>query len=519
MKLWILGAALAGEAHEPAPACAEALTEAMYQEAYTEEAEAAVRAAHSEAADLYDQAIAACPLTPRLEEVRAYQADALHHAGRLREALALTEDLLQSAHGERWELALYRRFYLRYLILEEEYGGSHEPAPGAPVERIVQLPEGQREWLALSEDHLAFIEAADAVREYDFRSPVIAEVRDANLDALHYLPGELLFYHHRYEEARPRLEALIEAHPESADAYRAASLIVNTYVADGDLDAVVRESARLRDVGPEPVFMQGVYVDDLESWQEAASFKQALRVAQDGDHLGAAEGFLAWAEAYPHSDHRPLALYNAGNSYLHAGKETLAMEAFARYVADYPKGNLAPMIYWRLAVFQREQGDREQAIDYWTELFRLFPEDPNAPGAVYYAGLLHAELGEAEQAATHYEYVYHRWPELPDAEATRWMAGPFWRAVGEDEARSFYLRYLRDVGEDELDHALQAHYWLAQLGPEAALHEARVQEIWSLAQETGVPLSETAQQMAAGAPPRRLPEELPREIRRALEGR
>ena len=65
-----------------------------------------------------------------------------------------------------------------------------------------------------------------------------------NRHALMYIPAQILHYHNRYDESRPRLEAVIDQYPRKDEASFAASLLVNSYKDEGDLAQVRKYTNR-----------------------------------------------------------------------------------------------------------------------------------------------------------------------------------------------------------------------------------------------------------------------------------
>lgn len=439
----------------------------------------ASRALFSEAADRYAEYLEQFPFADAYFEASWYHADALFNAGRYREAIAQDEQLLKVGGHDYVEVALYQRFYARYLIIQDEYGGPETVPSDAVVESTVPMADGgERQLLALSPDHVAFIEAADAVRSRPFENPDVAKVRDDNLSALHYVPAQILFYHNRYEEARPRLEALISQMPQTDDALRAAALIVNSYVADNDLEKVVEVSNkyRLMQLGANPAEAANKNAE-FTNLEEAGKFKLALRKKEGGDYIGAAEDFLTFIKEFPKSDKVPLALYNAANTYEDAGKAERANELYEQYINDYPKGEFAKGLFWRIATNYGAILEMDKAIEYYERLASLYPDDQNAPAAIFNAGFLKVGQGDNRGAATNFEYYVKKWPNQPDAEQVYWLAGEQWKLVGDREALGFYTRYLRQFPDQNVDHVIEAKHWIATYY-ESEGNRSRTESAW-----------------------------------------
>ena len=80
----------------------------------------------------------------------------------------------------------------------------------------VELPSGQKRAIyALSEEHQLFVAAADVLQTASFKDEDWAKVLRENKAAFYYIPAQIYYEHGDYEEARRRLEQVIELYPNT----------------------------------------------------------------------------------------------------------------------------------------------------------------------------------------------------------------------------------------------------------------------------------------------------------------
>jgi TolA-binding protein len=97
---------------------------------------------------------------------------------------------------------------------------------------------------------------------------------------------------------------------------------------------------------------------------ESEDFRFAQRLRRDKMYVSAAEEFLRFAERYPASALRPSALFEAGESWMQAGRAAEALDTFERMLADYPaEQNACTARYYRGTIFKALKRYREAAAE------------------------------------------------------------------------------------------------------------------------------------------------------------
>jgi cellulose synthase operon protein C len=416
------------------------------------------------AADKYREYLSRFPFADDYYEIQWYLADTLYNAQRYEEAQREYERLIASEghpykEGSQWMLVQVWR-----QVVVDTYGGYEDRPNGAVLEKKVPTKDGgERDVYLLTPEHEAMVEAMDLIKGRQFEDPGFAPALDESRAQLYYIPALILVNFGRYEEARPRLEEVIERFPNKDEGAWAANELIATYQADGDYAKIRELTSRFRrmqlgesaDVSDDS---QVIY----ETLEEQSAFKLALTLVETGDREGAAKAFVEFMAEFPDSDSRNLALYNAANSYDIVGQKAKALTLFEQYLAEYPQDERSKGLYYRIADNYSQVLDLETAIKYYEDLARYFPDYVDAPDAMFTASFLRSGIGDYEGSAKGYEKYVSKYPDRDDVEYVYWMATKQWKEVGPAQAESSYKKYLSKFGGINPDHTLEAMYYLAE---------------------------------------------------------
>jgi TolA-binding protein len=427
---------------------------------------------YAAAAQKFGQYLDTFPIADDYYEHEWYLAAALYQADDFAGADAEYQKLVKSAsqHGYG-DGALYQGLQTRRHMLETKYGPPEQLPPSAPVERSYTTPDGvDIEVHALSEDHAAFLESVDAVLDHTFTPSdaegalpyegLIAAV-DTNRPAFMYIASQILTAHHHYDEALPRLKALVDQYPMRNEASAAAGDVLDIYSALGDLDELRNHAKRYR------MLQLGETDDRTEAFanlEEGAAFKQAQGLIAAGEFADGASAYLQFYRDYSKSDYAADALINAANNYQRAGKAEEAIELFEEFVGTYPSEPRAEGLYFRIAANYESIFELESAIRYYDELVTRFPDsEENASAALYNAAFLRTGLGDHLAAGAAYERYGIDYAARADAEDVYFKAAEQYELAGDAQAEAFYKRYLaRYGGAGKPDFVLQAKHQLGE---------------------------------------------------------
>ncbi len=444
------------------------------------------RSQFSRAADMYAQYLNKFPFAKDYYEIQWYFADTLLKSGRVEEASAEYSQLLKGTGHPYRDGSMWNLMQVRRQALVDRYGRVEQLPPEAVEEKRVSLPSGgERVVYKLSEAHQAFIESADMLTDAEFSNEEFSKSLDGSRAALLYLPGQILYYHGYLEQARERLQMVIERHPTKDEAAFAASLIVDSFTDEEDLAKVrmwAGKFAQMRLGSSDEAIAKNL---DFSNLEEGAAFKMAAQYITDGNRVAAADAFMKFMNDFPRSEHIKKAHYNAANSFEILGQVERANELFRDYVdriesGAYEADEQAWPIYERIAHNYASALELNEAVRYFELLYRRSQqaEKPyeNDHAALYNAGFLRVGLGDHAGAASNLERYATENPDQADSESVMFSAGDQWELVGVTAAREFYQRYLDVYGDAQPDHAIEALYRMAKIDEQQG--EPQVEQSW-----------------------------------------
>ena len=415
----------------------------------------------------YQEYLDKFPISDDYYEQQWTMADSLKKAGDLDAANAEYESLVRSARYHPYgDGALYS---LMDVALRRLSGPPGEPPTDGVVERSYDGADGKKvDVYTLSADRVAFMEAADAVLDHEFGPPGNDQLPDfqgimqEKGASILYITGQIPYYHNRYDEARPRLERVVEEYRTSIEASYAAGLLVDSYLAEGDYEKVRYYTKTFSQNPPGPP--TEIDPERFKGTLEGTTFKLALDQAQGGDFLGGADAFVAFRDEFPDSEQFSSdALYNAAYYSQQGGKAGRSSELYEQFVRDYPNDERSKDLFFRIAGNYEQVFELDKAVDNYQAVLR-HPDatEKEKADAQFNSSFLLIGLKRHQEAAEGFEAYEARY-DAEDEEDVYWLAGEQWEEVSATRAITFYEDYLRKFPDDNPDHVIEAHYRLANL--------------------------------------------------------
>ncbi len=445
--------------------------------------ESGLPADYALAAAKYTEYLDKFPISDDYYKQQWYLADSLKLAGMYDESLLELESLMRSHKAHEYgDAALYSAMDVRLQTMTALGHPPDQPPVDSPVERTETLPDGRTLTVyALTTDRVAFVTAADAVTTHTFgpsTDPELPDYRQAveeRRPAIQYVVGQMLFYHNRFDEARPRFEALIAAYPRAIESNYAAGLLVDSYLAEGDLAQVRAYTKRFTLNPPGPP--QTVDAERFKGTLEGSTFKLALDEAEapGTDPLSAAAAFLAFRQEFPSSEFSADALYNAAYYPQQAGKVEQANALYEQFVAENPQDERSKGLYFRIAANYEAAFELSHAVTYYDKVLSHPSATPvEKADAQYNKSFLLIGLGRHKEAAQGFEAYESKYLEQEDREQIMWLAGEEWEEVSRADAIEFYNRYKKKYPDANPDHYLEAEARILELMKEQGADPSRL---------------------------------------------
>lgn len=405
---------------------------------------------YEQAANGYREYLKRFPHDRNAYELNWYFADTLYNSLQFREASTEFARVRDSTAGTKYraEAAINVYYGLLKLIEDEEQSGRMaKPAPVNKAEALppaVEIPPLKQELL----------EACDLFVE---RAPA-----DERVPAVKATAAEILYTYGHFEEARPRLDEVLEKYPDKDVAKVAASYIMQYLLTKKDWEGVERfaQYVQSRNVGD-----QGEY----RTLELGALFQKAKMFMDQGESLlgqgknkqgnkrleQAAGEYVRLVEQNKEHEFADKALFNAALAYEKAGRFDSALKLYERVYSEYDKSELAPTALWLVADNAYKSYDFSKAIETFQKLVKTYPDSPKRADSQFNAALTLENLQRYGDAAVEYEKYSKLFPKREDAAAVFFKAATVQEKRGDKRAyvatlNRFIKKYKKDPAQTDL---------------------------------------------------------------------
>ena len=428
---------------------------------------------YARAAEEYKRYIDKFPLSDDYYEQVWYMADTLFKAKDFPAAELEYENLIRASKYHKFgDGSIYMLSRVRHQLFIDQIGPPDKPDASAGIERTYTTPDGvEIQVHELRGAHTKFIEAADQVLVHEFgpRQPNLPDFQgeaDKQAAAFQYIPAQIMFYANRFDESRPRLQKIMDEMPQTREAALAARLLVDSYLAEGDLQNVARYTRLFKDkrFGVDDLALADESAAIFRNTLERSAYQLATGLAKQGDFEGAALAYVAFFDEFDDSVHVADAMISAAINFERMGQAGRANEIFEDFVDRFPAHEDSQGLYSRIASNYEATFELDKAIDYYDRLVANFPNSEYAPDALYMRSFLNVGLGEHEVAARGFEKYAKNYRETKtDHEIVFFAAGREWERVGDKQALDFYRRYLKTYDIENANNAVEAKYKIYRL--------------------------------------------------------
>ncbi len=392
-----------------------------------------------------------------------YLADTLYNSLQFREAANEYAKIRDTNQGTKYraEAAATVYFALVKLVELEEQSGRLPPKKPALGKDVETLPPKE-------EIPPLKMELIDACDKFVERVPA-----DERIPSVKATAAEVLYTYGHFDEARPRLEDVIEKYPQAPAAQIAAGYIMQYLLTKKDWVEVEKfaQYVQQRQVGDK---------DEYRTLELGALFQKAKLYMDEGEALvgqgklaegskrldEAAAEYVRLVEQNKDHEFADKALFNAAVAYVKSNRFESALKLYERVYNEYPNSELAANALWRVADNAYKSYDFQKAIDSYFLLIKKYPKSENRADAQYNAANLLENLQQYDRAAKEYENYARMFPDREDAAAV------FYRAVSAHEKRgdngamtAAINRFLAKYGKDQkqTDNVVDSYMRLGDL--------------------------------------------------------
>jgi cellulose synthase operon protein C len=203
--------------------------------------------------------------------------------------------------------------------------------------------------------------------------------------AIAYRAAEVYYRHDQFPEARRRFETIVQTYPQSEVAKYASNLIIESYLAVEDWEAVEEVSNRLMAAASsgDEATQRDEFVAQLQVFKVGAQFKQAEKFDAQGDYEKAATTYVRLVDENPSHEFADKALFNAAIAYEKVKRFDSASQVYRRIYDSYPKSDLAPRALFREGINAEKGFDFDTAVGAYGKLIDRYPDSENRADAMY----------------------------------------------------------------------------------------------------------------------------------------
>ncbi len=400
------------------------------------------------AARAYQQYLTRFPKSSNAYDFEFYLAECLFYSDQFAAAAVQYESVRDSTLNNKHLEAAALSAVITYekLIDQKVEAGSIPEYPlQTAAERAAKpvapkdLVEIRGQLVAASDRYLTLIPDGS-------RSPAIA-----------YRAAEVYYRHDRFPEARRRFESIVSNYPDNEVARYASNLIIESYLAVEDWEAVEKVSNRLMAVAEASEtddVQRRDFVEQLSVFKVGAQFKQAEKYDSAGEYEKAAETYVRLVDENPQHEFADKALFNAAIAFEKVKRYDSASQVYARIYDDYPKSELAPRALFRVGINAEQGFDFATAISAYGRLAERYPNSENRADAMYNQAVVLENMQRYDEAAAAYKQYATIFSKRDDAGEVYFRSALVYEKM-EDYPRmiatleSFVATYRRDPKQRE----------------------------------------------------------------------
>ncbi|MEM1024076.1 MAG: tetratricopeptide repeat protein [Myxococcota bacterium] len=359
---------------------------------------------YGQAADAYQSYLERFPKSSNAYDFEFYLAECLFYSGDYGDAANQYGDVRDSTINNKHLEAAALSAVIAYekLIETESKGGGLQSLPLLTADQRKgqevapkEIAPVRRELVSASDRYLTLIPEGE-------RAPAIA-----------YRAAEVYYRHDQFPEARRRFESIVETYPQSEVAKYASNLIIESYLAVEDWEAVEEVSNRLMAAAgsSEETTQRDEFVAQLQVFKVGAQFKQAEKFDAQGDFEKAASTYVRLVDENPSHEFADKALFNAAIAFEKVKRFDSASQVYRRIYDNYPKSDLAPRALFREGINAEKGFDFDSAVGAYGKLIARYPDSENLADAMYNLAVVlenTQDYGRAADAYADYAQAFAR---------------------------------------------------------------------------------------------------------------
>lgn len=322
-----------------------------------------------------------------------------------------------------------------------------------------------------------------------------------------YKAAEIPLRYLHWDDARPRMEAIVGKYCKDDIGANAGNAILVTYTIEKNLDKIEEWANKLKAANCGTTATAQKNAAELGKLSLGVKFQKADQLFADKKYEEAARMYVQIIDADPHSEDADKALNNAAVAYENVKRYAAATKLYERIVTDYPNSKFVDDALFRTAVSYQKAFEFDRAEASYLRLAddKRFAASPHRSDALYNAAiLLENDQSYARAAELFKKYAADPKTKREDASEAFFRAGlNLEKMKAWDLAIKTFGEYVRLYGNDlkGRDRVLEAYFREAtsyEQKHDRAAADAMYKKVVSLG-TTAVPASEQAEYPAHAA--------------------
>jgi tetratricopeptide (TPR) repeat protein len=413
---------------------------------------------YKQAAEAYEKYLEQYPNTRNTYEYSYSYAETLYYSGRFRDAAIAYEKVrdskLDNKYVEDAAFNAVKSYEMAVAEMQQKGAYTEPPLPAVgktqtPVTPI-QIPE-----IIQREQH--------AYDMFIQRVPGSGRV-----PTMTYKSAEIPFRYLHWDDARPRMEAIVTKYCKDDIGANAGNAILVSYTIEKNLDKIEEWANRLRAANCGTSATAAKNAAELGKLSLGVKFQKADALFAEKKYEEAAKLYVDIVDRDPHGEDADKALNNAAVAYENVKRYAAATKLYERIVTDYPTSKFVDDALFRTAVSYQKAFEFDKAAVSYLRLAedKRFATSAHRTDALYNAAvILENDQNYAKAADLFKRYAAEKTVKREDASEAFFRAAVNLEKLKDyDKANKAFADYVKTYGMDPKgkERVLEAWFRMAQ---------------------------------------------------------
>lgn len=399
------------------------------------------------------------PGSPKVYDALFFRAEALYYAGQFEQASLAYAQVRDHERKTRYrEESAFSAIKSMEKAIERQVERKRLPAKALPsgvsdVEQV-DLPESQEAEITRVTPEQIPAEVATWVQHLDRYVELDLKREDDPESAAKfaYQAAEMHYRFRHFDEARARLEKVLDTWPGASVAASAAAIVINSYKVENDWPNIQKWAKIMEEKNIGRPEEQAQIKAAIRVFSLGAKFKTAEQLLEQKKFLEAAEEFERLADE-PDVEFADKALFNAAMAFIQDKRYERASKAFERILTEprFKDSQFREQALFQVAENSKKFFDFQRATSSYLALYRGNAKNENSPYALFQAATLLSEDGRYDEAARLFEEYERVYSDRSDAAAALYKAATAWQKAGNQRSEEAALNAFIKRGRPQLD--------------------------------------------------------------------